>query len=183
MAADLRHLPSEKAGGFIKKKEEKKGVIVWSLCVIASKPTWGVALLCLLLLPSQSDTPLLPPSPSCVCLQPTAAMLIIWRLRWASLILWWRPSAGCCCSPWARRATPCRGHGTLKRVCRTKPASQSNESILYQHKTTWHCGFSVFMHVKKEDAYCQKNMPYFNVSNTLSRSLKPKHCQFYWRHK
>lgn len=27
-----------------KKKGGEKGVIVWSLCVIASKPTWGVAL-------------------------------------------------------------------------------------------------------------------------------------------
>lgn len=54
--------------------------------------------------------------PPRVCLQPTAAMLIIWRLRWASPTLWWRPSAGCCCSLWARRVVLHRGHGMQKRV-------------------------------------------------------------------
>lgn len=119
MAADLRHLLSGKAGGL----KKKKCVIVRPLCVIASKTTWGVVLCVYCFCPVRVIPP--HPHPPCVCLQPTAAMLIIWRLRWASLTPWWRPSAGCCCSLWARRAMLHRGHGILKRVCGTKLTSYS----------------------------------------------------------
>lgn len=115
MAADLRHLLSGKKSRWLK----KKSVIVRQLCVIASKPTWGADLRVYCFRPVR----VIPPP--CVCLQPTAAMLIIWRLRWASLTPWWRPSAGCCCSLWTRRATLRRGRGTLKRVCSTKLTSLS----------------------------------------------------------
>lgn len=94
----------------------KKRMIIWPLCVIASKPTWGTALCVYCFCP----VGLIPPH---VCLQPTAAMLIIWRLRWANLILWWRPSVGCCCSPGAKTVMLHRGHGMLKRVCSTKLTS------------------------------------------------------------
>lgn len=115
MAADLRHLLSGKAGGFKKKKKK---------CDCTAHYVW--------LLQSQhgvqsyvfiaSARSVIPPPP-CVCLQPTAATLIIWRLRWASRTPWWRPSAGCCCSPWARRAMLHRGHGMLKRVSSTELTS------------------------------------------------------------
>lgn len=120
MAADLRHLLSGKAGGLKKKKRPCDCTAIMCDCL---KNNMGCSPMCLLLLPSQSDPP--HPHPPCVCLQPTAAMLIIWRLRWASLTQWWRPSAGCCCSLWARRAMLHRGHGILKRVCGTKLTSYS----------------------------------------------------------
>ena len=123
MAADLRHLLSEKKQVVMKKKKKKKKKCdCTAIMCDCLKANMGCCPMCLLLLPSQSDPP---PFPPCVCLQPTAAMLIIWRLRWASLTLWWRPSADCCCSQWARRATLHRGHGTLKRVGSTKLTSSS----------------------------------------------------------
>ena len=122
MAADLRHLLSEKKQVVMKKKKKKEEVWLYGHYVWLPQSQHGV-LSYVFIAFAQSEWP--PPFPPCVCLQPTAAMLIIWRLRWASLTLWWRPSADCCCSQWARRATLHRGHGTLKRVGSTKLTSSS----------------------------------------------------------
>lgn len=94
----------------VKKREKKRGHYVW-----LPQSQHG-AQSCVFIAFAQSEWF----TPPYVCLQPTAAMLIIWRSRWASLTLWWRPSVGCCCSLWARTPKLDRGHEMLKKVCSTK---------------------------------------------------------------
>lgn len=126
---------------WLKKKKGKKGVIVQQLCVIGWQPTWGAALCVYCFCPVRvTPAPLSSwPPPSLCLLQPIAATLIIWRLRWASPILWWRPSAGCCCSPWAKRVGPHWGHGMPKKVWNIKGAAHSSHFHSFKLLHGWKC--------------------------------------------
>ena len=165
-AADLRHLLSAKAGGLKKKRSE----IVQPLCVIASKPTWGAALCVYCFCPVWVPPP--PPSSPTVCPQPTAATLIIWRLRWASLTLWWRPSVGCCFSLWTRRPMLHRGHGTLRKVSDAKltPDHRPHPHLFTQHNDlAWNWGFTVFLRFKNK-GWCFLLLLFSSSRNSMNKT-------------
>lgn len=147
MAADLRHLLSGKAGGL--KRGKKRSVIVWPLCVIASKPTgvWSYVFIAF----AQSEWPPLPVS---VCSLPLLCSLSE---------DWGEPVSPCdegllrdaaalsgtgeqCCT----EATGCWRGSVAQHLHHSLPTQLIPQVLISQLMCmlTWYCGFSVFIHVK-----------------------------------
>ena len=99
------------------KESRQVKLVMWPLCALTVEAILVRSLCSLLPIPVS----LILFSP-CDSLQPTAVMLIIWRLRWASLTLLWRRSVGCCCSVQGRRAVLDRRHEIQRKVCTCAPA-------------------------------------------------------------